>query len=792
MDIERKKKLLIEFLKEEVKRPLLFNELVYLFGVPRREKKAFKNVLDELVEDGSIFLNAKGMYTSQDPASAVGSEKGLYNGRFQGSGKGFGFVIPDKPSKIGDLFIGPTNINGAINNDRVKARIINGASRRSPGRNSEAEIVDIIERANSRILGLYQDMPGTDRGYVIPDDKKIGMIVEIPSQMNNNALHGQKVVVEIDTWPEINRTGLENHSKGRVSEVLGFSSEPGMDILTVVKSYNLEESFPNNVVKQAESISPVISSSDASGRHDLRGLVMVTIDDKEAKDLDDAVSLEITEKGIFRLGVHIADVSHYVSQDTPLDADAYKRGTSVYLADRVIPMLPQLLSNGICSLNPHEDRLAFTVIMDIDANGRVLRHEIFESIININERMTYKDVWGIVENNDKELLEKYCSLVPVFMKMKELAIILRSKRMGRGSIDFDFDEAKIELDSEGKPIDIRRYKVTIANRMIEEFMLICNETVAEHFCLAEVPFMYRVHEKPDPEKVNVFAEFVKNLGYHLKEPAKANPRSFQELINETKGKREEMIISTIMLRSLQKARYSDKNYGHFGLAADYYCHFTSPIRRYPDLLIHRIMKLKLSGNLNSPVENILKDKLSDMARHCSEREVASDNAERDVEDLKKTEYMKKFEGEVFEGVISNVTSFGIFVELENTIEGLVRISDLDDDYYVFDEGRFCLKGEHTKKVYRIGDRIKIKVARADVEARQIDFILEANEVDQSVKENYNGKSIKISRNGSNNGSNKNIETIKTIKKNKKGKSIKAYYQGNRKKSQNKSKRPDGR
>ncbi len=450
---------------------------------------------------------------------------------------------------------------------------------------------------------------------------------------------------------------------------------------------------------------------------------MVTIDDEDAKDLDDAVSVELLKNGSYRLGVHIADVSNYVREGTPLDKEAAKRGTSVYLAGKVLPMLPVRLSNGICSLDAHYDRLAFSVIMVINDRGSVMHHDIFESVINVDERMTYADVSAILEKDDPVLRSRYSALLPMFEKMKQLALILYRKRTERGAIDFDFDEAKIVIDKDGKVTDIKRYKATVANRIIEEFMIVCNETVAERFAKDGIPFVYRVHEYPDKDKIKAFAEFVKNFGHRLKNVGKMHPRNLQYLMSQVKGSPEDMIIGMMMLRSLQKARYSHENLGHFGLAAEYYCHFTSPIRRYPDLIIHRLIKERIKGSLTKKRKQSLLLKLPEVALLCSEREIAATEAERDVEDLKKAEYMKQFQGRIYTGMICNATAHGMYVELANTVQGMVHVSDMTDDYYVFDEKRFCLRGKRTKKVYGIGDKLDVQVARVDVESRQISFVI---------------------------------------------------------------------
>jgi len=640
----------------------------------------------------------------------------LIEGRFHASGRGYGFVIP-ACGDMNDVFIPAESVNGAMHNDTVAARI---TKRASNGKKAEGEIVNIHQRANKTLVGTFE--AGRYFGFVTPDNAKIPGDIFIPKDESAGAKPGDKVVVELLRWPESRR-----NAEGRIIEVLGGDDEAGVDILSVIREYGLRDGFPEKVVKQAEMIPSAVTESMAEGRRDLRKLRMVTIDGEDAKDLDDAVSIERLPGGKFRLGVHIADVGHYVAEGSPLDKEALKRGTSVYLVDRVIPMLPEKLSNGICSLNPGADRLAFTVMMDIDAEGRVLEHEIFESVININERMTYTDVYKILEEGDAKLSEKYAFLVEDFKTMKELAQILRGKRLSRGAIDFDFAEVKIVLDEKGKPIEVKRYEITIANRIIEEFMLVCNETVAEHFQWINTPFVYRIHEDPDPEKIAAFAEFAHNLGYRLKGISRIRPGALQELLEKAKGTKEEAVISAVMLRSLAKARYSHRNTGHFGLAAEFYCHFTSPIRRYPDLMIHRIMKEYLKGTLTPEREKQLNEKLPEIAAHCSERERAAEEAEREIENLKKVEFMKQFEGEIFKGIISGATSFGIFVELENTVEGLVKMSSLEDDYYIFDEKNYCIIGERTRKTYRIGDEIIVRLVKADVPARQIEFIIAKDE-----------------------------------------------------------------
>lgn len=718
--MEERKQKILAFMKEDAYKPLLFNELAMVLDVPASDIDIFKSLLEELEEEGKIFKTHRDRY-------GLPERMNLIVGRVQGNERGYGFVIPDDEG-IKDIFITADGMNGAMHNDRVIARI----NKKAIGeRRSEGEIIRIIKRANLTVVGTFES--SRYFGFVIPDDSRISGDIFIPKDEINNARTGQKVVAEIVKWPEKRR-----NAEGRIIEILGDKEEVGTDILSIIKSYNLSEEFPEAVLKQADNIPDAVTEEMIKGRVDLRQLRMVTIDGEDAKDLDDAVSIETLPDGNYRLGVHIADVSYYVTEGSPLDKEALKRGTSVYLVDRVIPMLPKKLSNGICSLNPKVDRLAFTVMMDIDPSGRVVNHDIFESVIRTSERMTYTDVFKILAKNDEELIKRYNYLVDDFRKMEELAMILRRKRFARGSIDFDFEETKIILDEKGKPVEVKPYEITIANKIIEEFMLICNETVAEHFFWANVPFVYRIHEDPDPEKIESLAEFVHNLGYTLKGINKIHPKALQELLEKVKGKSEERIVSTVMLRSLAKARYSSNNDGHFGLAAKYYCHFTSPIRRYPDLIIHRIMKEYLKGLIDHEREKYLVENLPDIAKQCSDRERIAEEAERDTEDLKKVEYMKQHEGDIFDAIISSVTSFGMFIELDNTIEGLVRMSSMVDDFYIFNEKMYSLIGERTRKIYRIGDKIKVMLAKADIATRKIEFVI----VDQPYDEDRNNSDNK--------------------------------------------------
>ncbi len=744
MDImqERKRKI-VEFMKEDAYRPLKFDELAAVLAVPAEEKDDLAEILSSLEIEGLIYRTNKDRY-------GVPERMNLIVGRLQGNERGFGFLVPDDPDAM-DVFIPADGLSGAMHNDRIIARI---TAKGTDGRRAEGEVIKILKRAVTKVVGTYES--SRYFGFVVPDDKRIPGDIFIPKDEVNGAKPGWKVVAEITKWPESRR-----NAEGRIVEIIGDSRDAGIDILSIMKAHGLTETFPDDVMQQADAIPDSVSEEMLEGRRDLRDLRMITIDGEDAKDLDDAVSIQKLPDGCYRLGVHIADVSYYVTEDSPLDREALKRGTSVYLVDRVIPMLPKKLSNGVCSLNPNVDRLAFSVMMDIDAKGKVLRHDIFESVINTNERMTYTNVYKLLETADTELIERYEYLMDDLRTMKELALILRNKRMERGAIDFDFDEAKVIVDENGKPIEVKRYEITIANRIIEEFMLVCNETVAEHFHWLGTPFVYRIHEEPDPEKITAFAEFSKNLGYPLKGINHIHPRALQDLLDKVKGSKEEMIVSTVMLRSMAKARYSNQNMGHFGLAARFYCHFTSPIRRYPDLIIHRLMKEEIRGGLTEEREVYLAQVLPDIARECSERERAADEAERETEDLKKVEYMREKLGETFEGIISNVTSFGMFVELENTIEGLVKVSSLYDDYYVFDDRHYHLTGERSGKRYRIGDTIRVVLARADIAARQLEFV-PADQIEKAEEEARRGRDAKNGRKGTNGRTGMSSESGKTV------------------------------
>lgn len=710
---------LLEFMREEAYRPMDIQELVSVFDINPDEYRAFKKTLKTMEKEGLIFRTKKDKF-------ALPERLGLITGKLQAHAKGFGFLIPEIEGEK-DVFIPSSFINGAMNGDRILVQITREDKN---GKKREGEVIQVLERANTKIIGVYED--SKNFGFVIAEDTRISQDIFISKKDRNGAKDGDVVVVEITKWPEKRRS-----PEGVVKEVLGQKGDKGLDILTIIKKYGLPEEFPPKVQAFASGIDEEIPLKEYKRRKDLRDVRMVTIDGEDAKDLDDAVSIERLDNGRYRLGVHIADVSHYVREKNPLDKEALKRGTSVYLIDRVIPMLPKKLSNGICSLNPKVDRLTLSCIMDIDSSGKVLEHEIVESVIRTNERMTYTDVTKILKDNDPELSKRYDYLLDDFKAMEELCNILYKKRTKRGAIDFEFEESKIILNEFGKPIDIKPYEREIANRIIEEFMLVCNETVAEHMFWSHLPFVYRIHEDPDEEKLEKFREFIYNLGYIVKWNGEVKPRNLQEILEKVRGKKEETVVSTLLLRSMMRAKYSPECVGHFGLAAKYYCHFTSPIRRYPDLQIHRIIKEFINGKIDDDRSKKLTALVDYAARQSSETENIATEAEREVDDLKKAEYMLDRIGEEFEGIVSSVTSFGMFVELPNTIEGLIHITALDDDYYIYDENHLCLMGERTKKIYRLGDFVKVRCSKVDIPNREIYFDM--------VEDEYIREEIKASK-----------------------------------------------
>ncbi|MBA4496183.1 ribonuclease R [Paenactinomyces guangxiensis] len=711
------------FMLEKAYKPLNLEELMEAFQVEEAERETFVELLADLEAEGKIVQTRTKRY-------GVPERLNLIRGTLQGNAKGFGFVIPDTPN-IKDIYIHLNDMNGAMDGDLVLARI---HTRKQNERRPEGEIVRILKRGRNKIVGTFTRL-STHFGFVIPDDKRITADIFIAPEFQMNARDGQKVVVKLHQV-----TGRHS-AEGEITEILGHKDDPGVDILSIIRKHGLPEAFPEAVMQEADTIPDKISEAEIKGRRDLRERTMVTIDGEDAKDLDDAVSVEQLDNGNIRLGVHIADVSYYVKEGSALDREAYERGCSVYLVDRVIPMLPKRLSNGICSLNPKVDRLTMTCDMEIDPEGRIVDHEIYQSVIRTNERMTYSDVKKIVVDEDPELIKKYQPLVEDFRLMARLAEILRKKRLKRGAIDFNFAEAKVIVDERGKPIDVVKRPRTVAEQLIEEFMLAANETVAEHFFRLEIPFVYRIHENPDTERLQSFYEFVTTFGYSVKgKPDKVKPRALQTLLEKVRGKPEEHVISTVMLRSMKQAKYAAECVGHFGLAAPFYSHFTSPIRRYPDLLIHRVIREVLTqGSLSVERMEQLNSYLPDAAQHSSIRERIAVDAERETQDLKQAEYMMDKIGEEYEGLISGVTSFGIFVELPNTIEGLVHLSYLTDDYYHYDEGSYSLIGERTGHIFRIGDPVRIRVSGVNLEERKIDFELLEHLTEHETKPAKKGK-----------------------------------------------------
>ena len=702
--LEQRKKNLEELFRDPAYRPMKVKELAILLDIPKSRREELREVLDALVAEGKAGVSKKGKYGKPEAFSIVGL--------FSGTAKGFGFVTVEGWEE--DVFIPPDRTGGALHGDRVQIVTEDGKK----GRRTEGTVVRVLERANREMVGYYQK--SKNFGFVIPDNQKISCDVFIPQGKDMGAVTGHKVVAAITDYGDGSKK-----PEGRIVEILGHINDPGVDILSVVRAYGLPEEFPEDVMAQAGRIPDTVPEKDKAGRLDLRNVQMVTIDGEDAKDLDDAVSLEkeTGEQGVrYRLGVHIADVSHYVTEGSPLDREALKRSTSVYLVDRVIPMLPHRLSNGICSLNAGEDRLALSCLMEIDEKGKILSHRIAETVIRVDRRMSYTDVNRIITHEDEETMEKYRELVPLFFRMKELSEILRKRRMKRGAIDFDFPESKIILDEKGKPVDIRPYERNAATKLIEDFMLAANETVAEDYFWQEVPFLYRTHDEPDPEKMKNLAVFINNFGYTLRfQKGEIHPKELQKLLTKIEGTPEEALLSRLTLRSMKQAKYTAVNTGHFGLAAKYYTHFTSPIRRYPDLQIHRIIKENLRGGLSGKRTAHYERLLPEVAVQTSALERRADEAERETDKLKKCEYMSRFIGEEFDGVISGVTGWGFYVELPNTVEGLVRVSEMKDDYYVFDEQSLELRGEMTRRVYRLGQRVRVQVTGTDKLSRTIDF-----------------------------------------------------------------------
>lgn len=745
-DMDRRKKFILELMGDPIYQPMRLREISSLLRLSKEEKRELYDVLDELCEEGKVSVDRKGRYEKvkgkwkkkkddryyDDRREEYGSEYGRKKkdknkkdknkkeqpegiqaeGTFIGHPKGFGFVEIEGQDE--DIFIPESDTGTAMHQDKVRIIIRDD---KKEGKRQEGVVVKVLERGMPEIVGTYQ--LNRDFGFVISDNPKFSKDIFIPRKEAAGIKNGDKVIAVITDYGSGNK-----NPEGKIKENLGNIRTPGTDILAIVKSFGIPSEFPEKVMKQAQRVPDHVLDADRDGRLDLRHLQTVTIDGEDAKDLDDAISL--TKEGdIYHLGVHIADVSNYVQYNSALDREALKRGTSVYLADRVVPMLPERLSNGICSLNQGEDRLALSCLMDINEKGKVVSHQIAETVINVNERMCYTDVKNILEDTDEEAKKRYDALIPMFFMMKELSGILRNSRHHRGSIDFDFPESKIILNAAGKAIDVKPYEANVATKIIEDFMLMANETVAQEYCTEEIPFVYRTHDNPDPEKVESLLTLLHNQGVKIqKAKEEITPKEIQQIIESIEGLPNEAMISRLVLRSMKQAKYTTECSGHFGLAAKYYCHFTSPIRRYPDLQIHRIIKDNLRGRLmrEGRTEHYA-EILDEVARQSSVCERRADEAERESDKLKKAEYMSYHLGEEFEGIISGVTGWGLYVELPNTVEGLVHVNTLRDDYYVFDQESYELRGEMTKKVYKLGDKVRVRVAEADKMLKTVDFEL---------------------------------------------------------------------
>lgn len=700
--LERKKRIK-EFIESEDYTPLKRGEMRVILQVPKDESGDFDTVINSLISEGEVFETKKGKLVTTKSIN-------LKTAVFMANAKGFGFARLED-SNDNDIYIPPESTLNAMNKDKILVRITVPSYN---GKRASGEVVKILSPAKEGVVGTFDE--GRGFGFVICDDKKINDIF-IPKGSTKGAVTGSKVVVNITKRPSPNKC-----AEGEVIEILGHKDDPGVDILSIIRQFDLPVDYPEDVYEQTEDMPEDITEAEIEGREDLRNIQTVTIDGDDSKDFDDAVSLDILENGNFLLGVHIADVSHYVTEGSPLDKEAYKRGTSVYLVDRVIPMIPHRLSNGICSLNPDTDRLTLSCIMEIDREGTVVNHKIVESVIHSNCRMTYTKVNNVIENNDPDQIKEYEEFVPMLRDMDKLRKILNNRRRLRGAVNFDFPEPKIILDSEGKVLDIKPYERNSATNLIEEFMLVCNETIAEDYYWQGIPFVFRNHDQPDEEKIEGLKKLISAFGYRIKGKGEIHPMEIQKLIEKVKDTPQEHIISRMVLRSMKQAKYQAENIGHFGLAAKFYCHFTSPIRRYPDLQIHRIIKEVIEGKLT---ENRIKhydSMLSEIAYHCSTTERTSDDAERETDRLKMAQYMQEHIGEEYNGLISGVTSWGIYVELENTVEGMVPLNEIDDDFYEYEEENLRVVGRRTGKIYMLGDEVRVRVIRTDIQARTIDFM----------------------------------------------------------------------
>lgn len=703
---EERKKIIYALMQDKTYVPMKIKELAIILQVSKEDRAELESILDELILEGLISLTKRGKYVIR--------KEEIYTGIFSSTAHGYGFVTVEGDSE--DYFVSEKNCKDAMHGDTVSIEVTRPAS---AGKRKEAKVLEVLVHAVNHVVGTF-DKSNKGFGFVIPDNRKLSSDIYIPREKSMDAVSGHKVVCEITDYGNYTKS-----PEGKVIEILGHINDPGVDILSVIKEYDLPTEFPEKVMNKLKNVPDEVSEADRNMRRDLRDMTMVTIDGEDSKDLDDAVSLDFD--GInYHLGVHIADVANYVQENSAIDREALKRGTSVYLVDRVIPMLPHKLSNGICSLNEKQDRLALSCLMTIDKKGNVIDHEIIESVICTNARMTYTKVNAIVENHDEEVMAEYEDLCDMFFQMKELADILRNKRKHRGSIDFDIPETKITLDENGVPLRIAPYDRNAATKIIEDFMLIANETVAQHFYFLDMPFVYRTHEKPDGEKIQKLANFISGFGYGLKLKGgeEVHPKELQKLLTKIEDTPEEALISRLTLRSMQRAKYSTDCGGHFGLACEYYCHFTSPIRRYPDLQIHRIIKDFIHGRMNEEKMDHYISILEEVAHQSSVRERVADDAERETDKLKKCQYMQDRIGEKYSGIISGITNWGIYVELENTCEGLVHISKIPGDYYYYNERNYELVGEASGKTFSLGHKIDIIVNGVDMISKTIDFIID--------------------------------------------------------------------
>ncbi|WP_034538223.1 ribonuclease R [Carnobacterium inhibens] len=748
--------------------------------------KILVSSLAEMEREGKLFLNKKGHFKlpSNDP---------VLTGIFRASDRGFGFVAIEDEDK--DIYIPPNMTNYALDGDKVTVDIIKPAEPWSD-KGAEGKIKAIVERNFTQLVGEFYaySEEGIEEtglyGYIDPQDKKITDFRVFIEAEGIKPVDGSIVVVEITLYPD---DEFPRSMQGLVKKVVGHINDPGIDILTIVYKHGILTEFSKEALQQADEVPEKISEADFSGRRDLRNEVLVTIDGEDAKDLDDAVGLKRLDNGNYHLGVHIADVSYYVTENSPLDAEAFERGTSVYLTDRVIPMIPQRLSNGICSLNPNVDRLAMSCEMEITPEGEIVGHEIFQSVIKTTKRMTYTEVNQIVTDKNPVTREEYSDLVDMFELMETLHHTLEKKRKSRGAIDFDTKEAKIIVDPEGKPLDIVLRERGVGERLIESFMLAANETVSEHFTRMEVPLIYRVHEQPDSDRMQKFMEFVTAFGITIKGTSQdVSPKTLQKVVNSVKGKPEEQVVSTMMLRSMKQAKYDVEPLGHFGLGAEFYSHFTSPIRRYPDLILHRLIRSYGENGTGSAQKEKWANRLPDIAVETSKAERRAVDAERETDALKKTEYMADKVGEIYEGIIGSVLKFGIFVELPNTVEGLVHISNMKDDYFNYIEEQMMLVGERTGVVYRIGQKVKVKITKADPETREIDFELvpdpDAPKYDGPKRSTQGRGRGNSQRRGKENGSRDSFSAYKPKSKEKDKKKSKPFYKDVAKKKKPKKKK----